>query len=86
MIRRAACTARSVSSRPRPTHWWKKIHDRMPVILAREDEEDWLHPQWGLDEAKAVLYPYPASPMSAYEVSTKVNSPAYNGPDLVKPS
>ena len=55
------------------------------MILAREDEEDWLHPQWGLDEAKAVLYPYPASPMSAYEVSTKVNSPAYNGTDLVNP-
>jgi putative SOS response-associated peptidase YedK len=30
--------------------------------------------------------PYPAERMAAYEVSTRVNSPAYNGPDLVKPS
>jgi putative SOS response-associated peptidase YedK len=33
----------------------EKIHDRMPVILAQEDEEDWLNPQLGLDEARALL-------------------------------
>jgi putative SOS response-associated peptidase YedK len=62
-----------------------KMHDRMPVILAQEDEEDWLHPQLGLDETRAMLSPYPAERTGAYEVSTKVNSPAYNGTDLVKP-
>jgi putative SOS response-associated peptidase YedK len=62
------------------------IHSRMPVILREEDEDDWLKPQLGLDEARAMLSPYPASHMGTYEVSTRVNSPAYNGPDLVKPS
>jgi putative SOS response-associated peptidase YedK len=63
----------------------EKIHDRMPVILAQEDEEDWLNPQLGLDEAKAMLSPYPAERMAAYEVSSKVNSPAYHEADLVRP-
>ena len=62
-----------------------KVHDRMPVILAKEDEEDWLNPQLGLDEAKAMLSPYSAERMGAYEVSSKVNSPAYNEADLVRP-
>jgi putative SOS response-associated peptidase YedK len=44
----------------------------MPVILAREDEEDWLNPQLGLDEAKAMLSPYPVERMRAYEVSLRV--------------
>jgi putative SOS response-associated peptidase YedK len=68
-----------------PNELVEKIHDRMPVILAREDEEDWLNPQLGLDEAKAMLSPYPVERMKAYEVSARVNSPAYNGEDLVEP-
>jgi putative SOS response-associated peptidase YedK len=63
----------------------QKIHDRMPVILAQDDEDDWLNPQLGLDEAQALLAPYPAEQMGAYEVSSKVNSPAYNEEDLVRP-
>jgi putative SOS response-associated peptidase YedK len=63
----------------------KIIHDRMPVILAREDEEDWLNPQLSLDEAKAMLSPYPVEQMVAYQVSLQVNSPKYNEEDLVWP-
>lgn len=39
----------------------------MPVILTREDEEDWLNRELGADEAKALLVPYPAREMDAYE-------------------
>ena len=63
----------------------KIIHDRMPVILRQEDEEDWLNPQLGLDEAKAMLSPYPVERMVAYQVSLQVNSPKYNEEDLVWP-
>ena len=63
----------------------KIIHDRMPVILGQEDEEDWLNPQLSLDEAKAMLSPYPVERMVAYEVSALVNSPKYNEEDLVWP-
>jgi putative SOS response-associated peptidase YedK len=57
----------------------------MPVILGQEDEEDWLNPQLGLDEAKAMLSPYPVERMVAYQVSLQVNSPKYNEEDLVWP-
>ena len=63
----------------------KIIHDRMPVILRQEDEEDWLNPQLGLDAAKAMLSPYPVERMVAYQVSLQVNSPKYNEEDLVWP-
>ena len=63
-----------------------RIHDRMPVILSEVDEEDWLNPQLGVDDAKALLAPYPVQGMVAYEVSSRVNSPGYNEEDLVWPA
>jgi putative SOS response-associated peptidase YedK len=60
-----------------------QIHNRMPVMLQEKDEEDWLNPQLPLADAEALLVPYPPDLLTAYEVSTKVNSPAYNAPDLV---
>jgi len=57
----------------------------MPVILERGDEEDWLNPQLGAQEPKALLVPYLAEEMDAYEVSRKVNSVRYNDDGLVRP-
>ena len=38
------------------------IHDRMPVILAREDEDDWLNPDETENEALLpFLRPLPAA-------------------------
>ena len=37
------------------------------------------------DEAKALLYPYPADAMDAYEVSNAVNSTKNNAPDNIVP-
>ena len=51
---------------------------RMPAILKREDHHAWL--TGTPEEAKAVLYPYAADVMDAFEVSTAVNSPKNNGP------
>ena len=50
------------------------IHDRMPVILPRGRERDWLNPGGGVVELLDLLRPYPAELMSAYAVSTRVNS------------
>ena len=62
------------------------VHDRMPVILGRDDEERWI----GGDPLKEgelaeLLRPYPAGPMEAYPVSTRVNSPSTDDPALVEP-
>jgi putative SOS response-associated peptidase YedK len=62
-----------------------QIHTRMPVILLKEDEADWLNPSLALDAAQALLVPFPADRLMAYEVSSKVNSPTYNTPDVLQP-
>ena len=67
-----------------PNELVAEIHDRMPVILHAQDEEDWLNPQLALEEARALLVPYPAERMTAYQVSNKVNSPAFNTPEVVE--
>ena len=62
-----------------------QIHTRMPVILREQDEADWLNPRLALDEVQALLVPLPAELLMAYEVSSQVNSPVYNTPDLLQP-
>ena len=56
---------------------------RMPAILRKEHWDAWL--QGSMDEAKAVLQQHPAARMSAYEVSTRVNSPKNNDGTLILP-
>jgi putative SOS response-associated peptidase YedK len=62
-----------------------QIHTRMPVILREQDEAAWLDPSLALDEAQALLVPLPADWLMAYEVSPKVNSPAFNTPEALQP-
>ncbi len=62
----------------------RPIHDRMPVILRREDEEAWLDPDnrsWA--SLLALLKPFPAERMRAYPVSARVNSPQVNDPGCI---
>jgi putative SOS response-associated peptidase YedK len=56
---------------------------RMPAILRREHWDVWL--QGSNEEASKVLQQYPAARMSAYEVSTRVNSPKNNDDKLILP-
>ena len=63
-----------------------EIHDRMPVILGRSDEEGWLDPNIHDQEAlNKLLKPCPSSWLAAVEVSTLVNSTRNNSPDVLKP-
>ncbi|MBC8120901.1 MAG: SOS response-associated peptidase [Gemmatimonadaceae bacterium] len=60
------------------------IHERMPVILETADYERWLDP--GEQQAEAVLpllHPYSSSKMVAFPVSTLVNSPSQDKPELI---
>lgn len=62
------------------------IHDRMPVILRREDEAEWLDPAVRDDGiVERLLGPYPAEAMAATPVSTVVNNARNDGPELVEP-
>jgi putative SOS response-associated peptidase YedK len=55
---------------------------RMPAILRLQDRERWLTAS--PEEARALLQPYEASLMVAYEVSTRVNSPKNNDSTLIE--
>lgn len=62
------------------------IHDRMPVILPRESEVLWLdHDEQDVATLSELLLPYDSDQMEAYEVSTLVNSPRNNSPELISP-
>lgn len=70
----------------RPNSLMKNIHDRMPVILRKEDEDVWLDRTVEDPEfLQQLLEPYDADQMDAYEVSTVVNSPKTDSADCVKP-
>ena len=63
------------------------IHNRMPVILRPEDEEQWLDASRTLFvKAKSLLKPYPEELMDAHDVSTIVNSAKYDGPGCIQPA
>jgi putative SOS response-associated peptidase YedK len=59
------------------------IHDRMPVLLHREDEAKWLSKKLSDSEIVALLKTFPAMEMKAYPVSELVNSPKNDTEDLI---
>lgn len=69
-----------------PNDFMRPIHHRMPVIIPRDQEAVWLDPDCG-DEARllGLLRPYAEEAMEAHEVSTTVNSPVNDSPDLIEP-
>ena len=60
----------------------RKIHGRMPAILARQPEGAWLRGEEGYLSA---LEPYPAGGMGGHRVSERVNSSAGDDPGMILP-
>lgn len=67
-----------------PNELMAEIHNRMPVILDKENEKVWLEND---DQQKLMplIKPYPAHKMDAYRVSALVNSPRNNSMEIIKP-
>lgn len=63
-----------------------QVHHRMPVIISREDEAEWLDPTI-TDPAKLqkFLKPIESEKMKLHEVSSEVNSPRNNHKALLDP-
>jgi putative SOS response-associated peptidase YedK len=61
------------------------IHNRMPVILHRPDEDVWLDKETEPAQLLSLLGPYDANEMEAYTVSRAVNNPANDGVELMRP-
>ncbi|GGF63890.1 putative SOS response-associated peptidase YoqW [Paenibacillus albidus] len=68
------------------SHLLAPIHHRMPVILDRDTEVQWLD-RSQRDPAALVrlLRPYPAEPMRAYAVSRAVGNVRNNSKELLEP-
>jgi putative SOS response-associated peptidase YedK len=65
-----------------PNELMRGIHDRMPVILERKDEKTWLQEN-DQDVLNKLLKPFSSEMMKAYPVSTLVNSPANDVPEVM---
>jgi putative SOS response-associated peptidase YedK len=63
-----------------------KFHDRMPVILEKEDEDTWLNPDTTEPEQLlSLLKPYPADKMEEWRVGDEARNPRNDYPELIKP-
>jgi putative SOS response-associated peptidase YedK len=62
----------------------RPLHDRMPVILPEENFAQWLDPKnENVPELEALLRPYAPSEMTAFPISTLVNSPRNERPECI---
>ena len=61
------------------------IHDRMPVILEPGDEDSWLSADTEPAALHALLVPCAEGRLAAHEVSSLINSPRNNAPELLEP-
>ncbi len=62
-----------------------QIHDRMPIHVPPEQRGAWLDPGFGGDPASLLDPVASAAAMTAYPVTTLVNSVRNNGPQLLDP-
>jgi len=68
-----------------PNELMAPIHNRMPVILEREDFDMWLDPGDRPELGLHLIRPYPSEKMTAYPVSTFVNRPINDAPQCIEP-
>ena len=62
----------------------RRIHDRMPVVLAESDWDRWLDTAFSDTESLSeLLRPYDAGELEAWPVSREVNAPKNQGPELI---
>ena len=59
-----------------------ELHHRMAVILSPAEEREWL--TGDPDAVESLLDPYPAEPIRTYPVSTAVNNPANDTPEVLE--
>ena len=70
-----------------PNDLLRPVHDRMPVILPPALHEVWLtQGETPLEKLQPCLASFPAELMTCHDVSTKVNNPRVDSPDLILPS
>ena len=62
------------------------VHDRMPVIIPKKDQQTWLKKEiHDFKPLKELLIPFNSENMTRYPVSKSVNNPFIDQPHLVDP-
>ena len=61
------------------------VHDRMPVILSRDDWSTWMSAETDTDRLHALMVPAPEQLLRMHPVSTEVNSSRNHGSHLIEP-
>jgi putative SOS response-associated peptidase YedK len=61
------------------------IHDRMPAILGKDQEQTWIDPTLSPAQALELLHPPGGDEIKFYKVSDAVNKVVNNNPELIKP-
>ena len=62
------------------------IHDRMPVLLSRENYDLWLDPAFhAIQPLQELLRPAPSDLLRYYRVSALVNNPRHEDPECIRP-
>lgn len=59
-----------------------RFHDRMPALLAKDDEAAWLDPKTPVERLQELLRPYPSELLAARAVSPRVGATALDEPSL----
>lgn len=63
-----------------------RIHDRMPMVVRRDQWDAWLDPgRTDPEDVRALLRPAMSGTMEAYPVSPLVSNVKNNGPELIQP-
>jgi putative SOS response-associated peptidase YedK len=61
-----------------------EVHNRMPVILDGDVIDPWLDPRYhDTNDLRRLLLPAPGGTLLRHPVSTEVNSPRHDGPQLL---
>jgi putative SOS response-associated peptidase YedK len=63
----------------------RPLHDRMPVILEKDQCSAWLSPQSTPSLLEELLHPAREDVLTAYPVSSKVNRPGIDTADCLEP-
>ena len=67
-----------------PNDFVQTIHDRMPVILAKESWKTWLDPQSDYATLNTLYTPYPSEEIQMHTVGSEVNSVKNNSSECIK--
>jgi putative SOS response-associated peptidase YedK len=68
-----------------PNDFIRPLHDRIPAILHRDEEEPWLNCSNSFEKVRGILEPFPSELMATHQTSTRMNDPRYNEPNCADP-